>query len=207
VQYEYLSYNIVNYLLSKKVGKSFMINGSGFAVKKEFIRKIGGLPKLVIEDVGLALEIIRNNSKFKFTDKAKIKTEAPRDTKSYLKQRARWGFGGGEAIREYFFPLGKFILNNFWIVLPTLFLYYPLFIFLFLFFLSFFNLLISFCGLILFLLCISCLFLFFSKKLDIKINLFYLPIYFIYTLFSFFILFFYSIKGFRGKITKIEWKI
>jgi len=207
IQYEYLTYNIVNYILSKKIGESYMINGAGFAVKKEFIKKMGGLPKLIVEDVGLALEVIKNNLKFKFTDKVKIKTGVPNTFKSYFKQRMRWGFGGGEVIREYLFYLKNFILKNSLIVLPTIFLYYPSFIIFILLFISFFNFLLGLYGLIFFLLAILSLLLSFSKKLNIKINFLYLPIYFVYTLFSFFILFFYSIKGFRRKIIRMKWKI
>ncbi len=207
VAYEYLAYDIVNYILSKTTGQIFMLNGAGFAIKKEVLLKIGGLPKLIVEDVGIALESIKHKLKCKFCKEVGIKTEAPNSIKSYIKQRVRWGSGGGEVIKEYKKELLKYIIKNIWIVLPCLLIYYPPIILLILLPILLHNLFHGLIATATFLILLSVVFILFSKKLKVKVSAPILPLYYLYITFSFLVLFISSIRGITKKGSLPDWKV
>ena len=207
IAYEYLAYDIVNYLLSETTGQIFMLNGAGFAIKKDALLKIGGLPRLIVEDVGIALESIKHKLTCKFCKEVGIKTEAPNSIRSYIKQRARWGLGGGEVIKKYRKELLKYAMKNFWIVLPCLLVYYPPVVLLILLPMLLHNLFYGLITTSTFLIFLSGVFILFSKKLKVKVHLTILPLYYLYINFSFLVLLIFSIQGFTKRKSLPNWKV
>ena len=207
IAYEYLAYDIVNYVLSKTTGQIFMLNGAGFAIKKEALLKIGGLPKLIVEDVAVALESIKHKLKCKFCNEVGIRTEAPNSIKSYIKQRIRWGSGGGEVIKKYKKELLKYAMKNFWIVLPCLLIYYPPVVLLIFLPMLLHNLFYGLIATTTFLIFLSGTFILFSKKLKVKVHLTILPLYYLYINFSFLVLLIFSIQGFTKRKSLPNWKV
>jgi cellulose synthase/poly-beta-1,6-N-acetylglucosamine synthase-like glycosyltransferase len=110
VNYEYLGANVVWFIFSEIIKKpTVFMNGAGFAVTREAIERLKGFRKVVAEDGDIAIRAFENNMKYKFSRKIEIETEAPRNWKSWFKQRKRWSVGAGEYLLLY----GKIIIKSF----------------------------------------------------------------------------------------------
>ncbi len=108
------SYAILYYMQSLfinesryKMGKSSFLNGTGFAIKKEYIDQYGFDPKTITEDIELTALCALNNEKIAFAYDAVTYDEQLSNFKSSIGQRKRWSFGTMECLKKYFPKLIK----------------------------------------------------------------------------------------------------
>lgn len=100
IYYEYLGFNAASWVLSKRLGRVPGINGACFAVKRELVERVGGIPYTISEDLDLALRFVRTGGRFKYTTKAFVYTGAPRTWENWVAQRKRWAIGLGHWVRS-----------------------------------------------------------------------------------------------------------
>lgn len=128
VGYEFLSCNIVSHLYSKIAGRCICINGAAFAIRRQVFMDIGGFSRVISEDFDLATKALLKNKRFKYAEKVKVYTEAPKDWRSWFIQRKRWGIGTGFWIKEYWRKILKYAANNPHLAIPSLIILFPTFI-------------------------------------------------------------------------------
>lgn len=108
--------------------------GSGFAITKEAVKRIG-IKASLAEDQALFYDLSLNDIKQVFTDKASVSAKAPPDKNAFKIQNQRWDKGRFQLIQTYFIPLirsAKFELACNLLVLPLS--YYLLILLILLFF-------------------------------------------------------------------------
>lgn len=125
VYYEYLGFNAANWLLCRLTGRSPGLNGACFAVRKQALLKVGGVPYVISEDLELALNLSMSDARFKFTEKVCVETEAPATWKGWMKQRIRWSVGAGYWVRSNFRRLAGLLKQTPLILLSSLLLIFP----------------------------------------------------------------------------------
>lgn len=99
-----LYYWVQNYFFNKarmNMGWSSSINGTGFMVSKEVIKKHGFNPVTVTEDIEFAAMCALNNEKIAFVNDAITYDEQPLTFKQSWKQRKRWSVGTLQCLRIY----------------------------------------------------------------------------------------------------------
>ncbi|MFN4173489.1 MAG: glycosyltransferase family 2 protein [Parachlamydiaceae bacterium] len=80
--------------------------GSGFALTKESVKKIG-IKESLAEDQALFYDLCLNEISQVFTDKASVTAKAPPDKKAFNIQNQRWDKGRFQLIQDYFVSLIK----------------------------------------------------------------------------------------------------
>jgi cellulose synthase/poly-beta-1,6-N-acetylglucosamine synthase-like glycosyltransferase len=90
--------------------------------RKDVLIKVGGFDeKCVLEDNEIAWRLLFYGYKIRMSYDVKVYTRMPSTLKGFWKQRTRWGIGGLQIIRKYFFtflrhhPVGTFLLPS-WII-------------------------------------------------------------------------------------------
>lgn len=84
------------------IGKTAALSGTGFAVKKEVIEKIGYDVKTLTEDVEFTTFCILNDIKIGYAKKAIFFDEHPSELNVSYKQRKRWSKGAFQCLNLYF---------------------------------------------------------------------------------------------------------
>ena len=125
VNYEYVSFNLANYLYSKMIKRCFGINGAAFAIKRETFEEVGGFSKVVSEDLDIAVKTLLKNKQFKYTDKVEVYTKAPSNWRSWLAQRKRWGIGTGLWIKDHWRDLIKYAAKYPHVAIPSIIILFP----------------------------------------------------------------------------------
>lgn len=125
VDYEYISYNLVNYLYSRLIKRCFGINGAAFAIKRETFEEVGGFSKTVSEDLDIAVKVLLKNKQFKYAEKVEIYTKAPSNWRSWLIQRKRWGIGAGLWLRKHWRNLIRCVKKYPHVAVPSLLILFP----------------------------------------------------------------------------------
>ena len=110
-----LFYYIQNYFFNQarmNIGWSSSINGTGFMVSSEVIKKYGFDTKTITEDIEFSALCALNNEKIAFTKDAITYDEQPVGFFTSIKQRMRWSFGTIECLKLYFFKLVENAFKN-----------------------------------------------------------------------------------------------
>lgn len=87
------------------MGWSASINGTGFMVKKDVIKRNGFNTVTLTEDIEFAAQCACNNVKIAFVKDAITYDEQPLTFKESWKQRKRWSKGTLQCLKRYFRPL------------------------------------------------------------------------------------------------------
>lgn len=119
VNLDYMNSFLSN-LLSHKFNLIIALNGSCFAVKKEFFWKIGGFRRTVTEDIDFGIRASEHGAKVGLVNPG-VMTLAPPTLKEWYIQRKRWGMGGAIVFLDHI----KFILRNPGAWIPSLLLSFP----------------------------------------------------------------------------------
>ncbi|MEG2021390.1 MAG: glycosyltransferase family 2 protein [Oscillospiraceae bacterium] len=90
------------------LGLSALVNGSGFAVTKEMLRRLGGWNTVTMtEDYEFSARTVISGERVEFVQDAIIYDEQPLTFKESWKQRRRWVTGSLQGLRLYGFSLLK----------------------------------------------------------------------------------------------------
>lgn len=98
---EYFCYYLIQKLCSK-IGKSIILNGAGFAVRREIWEKLNGYERVYIEDVDFATRLYANGGKYYLLDNCILKINPIKSWKKFIEQRKRWAYGGIEWFLRYY---------------------------------------------------------------------------------------------------------
>ena len=103
-----LFYYVQNFFFNQarmNMGWSSSINGTGFMVSSEVIKKYGFETKTITEDIEFSALCALKNEKIAFVKEAITYDEQPIGFMTSVKQRMRWSFGTLECLKLYFFKL------------------------------------------------------------------------------------------------------
>lgn len=100
--YEYFSFNLSSWLLSKVMKKCPALNGSAFAIKRETFENINGFRPVVAEDFDIATRVFLIDGSFAYTSDVGVKNEVISDWKKWFKQRNRWAIGQALWVKEWY---------------------------------------------------------------------------------------------------------
>lgn len=110
-----LFYYMQNFFFNKarmNMNLSASINGTGFMVKREVIKKHGFDPKTLTEDIEFTAMCALNQEKIAFVSKAITYDEQPIKFKDSWKQRKRWSKGMLQCLKIYDGPLLRFFFKT-----------------------------------------------------------------------------------------------
>ena len=108
----YWTMNRFYHLARYNVGLSPLINGTGFMVKMDIVRKEGWDTKTLTEDIEFSLKSIAKGRKLGWAVDAKVYDEQPIGFKQSWSQRSRWTVGHLQCVRYYTVDLIKGIAKN-----------------------------------------------------------------------------------------------
>ncbi len=108
----YWTMNRFYHLARYNVGLSPLINGTGFMVKMDIVRKEGWNTKTLTEDIEFSLKSIAKGRKLGWAVDAKVYDEQPIGFKQSWSQRSRWTVGHLQCVRYYTVDLIKGIAKN-----------------------------------------------------------------------------------------------
>lgn len=124
VNYEYVA-DGVRSMLFNKIKMCLGVNGSGFAIKKDFFNEVGGFKKVILEDVEMGIQVYLHKKKFRFIDDISVLQRAPKSFKAWLTQRKRYSIGALEFLRLHYKDILKIISSYPKYSLIVLFYFYP----------------------------------------------------------------------------------
>ena len=108
----YWTMNRFYHLARYNVGLSPLINGTGFMVKMDIVRKEGWDTKTLTEDIEFSLKSIAKGRKLGWAVDAKVYDEQPIGFKQSWSQRSRWTVGHLQCAKYYTVDLIKGIAKN-----------------------------------------------------------------------------------------------
>jgi cellulose synthase/poly-beta-1,6-N-acetylglucosamine synthase-like glycosyltransferase len=123
--YEYVSFNICSWLMSKFVKKTPAINGAAFAIKRRALEDLNGFRRVISEDLDLATRAFLNDYKFAYNSEVKVYNHVHSSWKKWITQRRRWSIGAALWFKEWFKELIRKCLKKPQVFIPALFLLYP----------------------------------------------------------------------------------
>jgi len=110
-----LFYYMQNFFFNKarmNLGLSAAINGTGFVVKKDVIKKYGFNPKTLTEDSEFTTQCSLNGERIAYVEKAITYDEHPIKFKDSWNQRKRWSKGTLQCLKIYGVRLLKNLFKN-----------------------------------------------------------------------------------------------
>lgn len=125
--YEYFSFNLGSWVLSKFMKKCPAINGSAFAIKRETFEKINGFRTVVAEDADITTRAFMKGGRFVYTSDVQVKNVAFSDWKKWFMQRNKWAIGQALWVKEWYRDLAKKFYTKPQVFMPSLFFLYPSF--------------------------------------------------------------------------------
>jgi len=108
----YWTMNRFYHLARYNIGLSPLINGTGFMVKMDVVRKDGWNTKTLTEDIEFSLKNIAKGRKLGWAVDAKVYDEQPIGFKQSWSQRSRWTVGHLQCVKYYTVDLLKGIAKN-----------------------------------------------------------------------------------------------
>ena len=108
----YWTMNRFYHLARYNLGLSPLINGTGFMVRFDIIKKEGWNTKTLTEDIEFSLKSIAKGRKLGWAVDAKVYDEQPNEFKQSWSQRSRWTVGHLQCMKYYTKDLAKGVKNN-----------------------------------------------------------------------------------------------
>jgi cellulose synthase/poly-beta-1,6-N-acetylglucosamine synthase-like glycosyltransferase len=134
VKYDYITLCITSTLFDK-IKRCIGINGSGFAITKEFFRDVSGFRRVISDDLEIGLQVYLRNRTYKFVKDIIIYQKTPNTWKGLFNQKKRWSIGSSQFFQNHYRELTRlpfkytkmtFISFFFWPTLLTIILMRPL---------------------------------------------------------------------------------
>lgn len=100
------------HLARYNVGLSPLLNGTGFMVKYDLIKKEGWNTKTLTEDIEFSLMNIAKGRTLGWSTEAKVYDEQPLGFKQSWKQRTRWSVGHLQCFKYYVKDLAKGVIKH-----------------------------------------------------------------------------------------------
>lgn len=135
VNYDYLSFNFVNWLFSKFIKKCIGINGAAFAIRREVFKELGSFEREISEDLDIAIKSFLKNKKFSYLKNIEVLNKTHSSWKKWFEQRKRWSIGLALWIKKYFRDLIIIVKEYPQVILPAIIFLFPTLLPLFLSFL------------------------------------------------------------------------
>ncbi|MGQ4913277.1 MAG: glycosyltransferase [Candidatus Asgardarchaeia archaeon] len=129
IYYDYIAFQVANWLFSKSMKKTLGINGAIFAVKRHVFEEVGPFNKTVSEDLDFALRVFKKDFKFKFITRLKVYNIVYSDLKSWYNQRKRWAYGVASWVDENLLDLISISKRYPHIIIPAVYIILPTLIF------------------------------------------------------------------------------
>ena len=110
-----LFYYVQNFFFNQSrmnLGWSSSINGTGFMISSEAIKKYGFKTQTMTEDIEFSALCAMNNERIAFVKEAITYDEQPLGFKTSWKQRTRWSFGTMQCLKLYFGKLIKTFVHK-----------------------------------------------------------------------------------------------
>ena len=123
--YEYLGFNISNFLFSKVVKGTPSINGSAFAVRREVLEEVGKFRRFVVEDLDFTMRVFLKGFKFKYSSRTKVLNHVHSNWKKWMVQRKRWYIGAALWVKKWWRELLRLASHKPQVALPSLFFLFP----------------------------------------------------------------------------------
>jgi biofilm PGA synthesis N-glycosyltransferase PgaC len=123
--FEYLGFNVVNWLFSRYVKRCLAINGAAFAITRDALRSLGGFRRVISEDLDLATRSFLKGMAFRFVDDISVEVKVTSSWRRWYAQRKRWSVGASLWIKEYYRPLLRSLLDHPKILIPSLVFAFP----------------------------------------------------------------------------------
>lgn len=108
----YWTMNRFYHLARYNLGLSPLINGTGFMVKMDLVRKEGWNTKTLTEDIEFSLKNIASGRRLGWALEAKVYDEQPLQFSQSWKQRSRWTVGHLQCVKYYTKDLLRGIKEN-----------------------------------------------------------------------------------------------
>ena len=108
VSYDYLSSSLTNLLFSRLLGRCPQLNGAAFAVRRCALRRLGGFPEAVCEDLELAFKAYSLGVGYRFADDIEVHNAVDPSLRCWVEQRRRWGVGLAHWLTGH---LGELLVN------------------------------------------------------------------------------------------------
>ncbi len=89
--------------IAAKLGSCLGLNGSAFVIKRSVMDKLGGFRRKINEDTDLGVRLGLGGYSYDICGRAI--TEGPKTFKEWFKQRERWSMGGAEVLLENLLPI------------------------------------------------------------------------------------------------------
>lgn len=124
--YEFLTFAMATYVISKLNRRCPAMNGAAFAIKKELFHKLNGFRGVINEDMDLAARAFKMNAKFSYNRHLKIKIDVQHNIKDWFVQRKRWALDNVLWLKQHFDIIVPGILKYPLVLLSSLFLFIPL---------------------------------------------------------------------------------
>ena len=93
VSYDYLSSSLTNHMFSRLLGRCPQLNGAAFAVRRDTLRRLGGFPEAICEDLELAFKAYSLRVSYRFADEIEVHNAVDPSLRQWVQQRRRWGVG------------------------------------------------------------------------------------------------------------------
>jgi biofilm PGA synthesis N-glycosyltransferase PgaC len=125
VYFEYVGIGAADWIISRKTGRTFGVNGAAFAIKREAFERVGGFRNVVSEDLDFGLRSFAAGVKFKFCPHLEVVTYAPPSLRGWFRQRKRWAYGTALWAKENRRVLLSVVRSRPSVFLPALFMIFP----------------------------------------------------------------------------------
>ncbi len=130
VNYDYISFNFVEWLFSEKFKKCFGVYGPAFGIKREVFYELGMFRRVVAEDLEIGLRAFIENKKLKYDKEIEVWNKAPTSWEHWFRQRERWGIGVALWLKKHFKEIVHSFLKSPKLLFPFLPFILPAFFFL-----------------------------------------------------------------------------
>lgn len=94
------------------LGLSASINGTGFMMSREYLRKFGFKMKTVTEDLELTMQCVINGERVVWVPQARVYDEQPLSVRQSVRQRTRWTNGFIQCFAKYAKPFFSSIIHK-----------------------------------------------------------------------------------------------
>ena len=124
--YEYSAANFVSWLFSRFSHRTPVINGAGFAIRRDVFLSLGMFRNVVSEDLDLATRAYIAGYRFKYSESVTVYNHVYSTWKDWVKQRKRWSVGTALWIREWYKTLSSYIVRHPMSTIPSAIFLLPL---------------------------------------------------------------------------------
>ncbi len=100
--YEFLTFAMATYVISKINRQCPAMNGAAFAIKKELFDNLGGFRGVINEDMDLAARAFKKKAKFTYNRHLKINVDVQQNLKEWFIQRKRWALDNVLWLKQHF---------------------------------------------------------------------------------------------------------